>query len=331
MLRTWRRRFLVAAGALAAAPLAARLHGVAAPRRIGFLSGLPVSHERARWTQAALGAVLGGLGREVGASLVVEWRWGGGEVARLDELARELVHREVELIIAFSNAETAATMRATRTIPIVMLYGIAPVEMGLVDSLARPGGNVTGTVWLSPETVAKTLQIAKEANPSAVHVASLAHPSSRPPSLTAASDRAAALLGLKLDRVDVAVPGDLPAAFKRIAAGQPDILYVAVSPTLEARIREIGAFARERRLVSIGSSPAYVLDGGGLMSYAPIPKNLIEQAATYVHRILGGGRPAEMPIELPRKFALLIHAGTARAMGFTVPKSILLRADRVIE
>lgn len=320
---------LLAAGALAAAPFVAR--GQVRLRRIGFLSGLPAGHERARWTEATLREALSALGYEIGGKLTVEWRWGDGNPAGVAALAEDLVRRKVELIIAWSNSEIAAAVKATRTIPIVMLYGIAPVEMGIVDSLARPGGNVTGTVWLSPETVAKTLQIAKEAIPSAVRVTTLAHPSSRPAALTAASDRAAASLGLKLDRVELAVPGDLPAAFVRISAGKPDVLYVAVSPTLEARIRDIGAFAREHRLVSIGSSPAYVVDGSGLMSYSPVPKSLVEGTATYVHRILMGKRPAEMPIELPRKFALLIHAGTARAMGFTVPDSLLVRADRVID
>ena len=331
MLRTRRREFLLAAGALAAAPFASHGEDRKKPRRIGFISALPAGHERARWTEATLRTTLGALGYKLGANLVVEWRWGNGDPSRLPAIAEDLVGREVELIVAFSNAETAAAMRATRTTPIVMLYGIAPVETGIVGSLARPGGNVTGTVWLGPETVAKTLEIAKEAKPSAVRVVSLAHPSSRPASLTAAFDRAAASLGLTLDRVDIAAPGDLAQAFRRISGSEPDLLYVAVSPTLEARIREIGAFAREHGLVSIGSSPAYVLDGGGLMSYSPVPKSLVEQAAAYVHRILNGERPAEMPIELPRKFALLIHAGTARAMGFTVPASLLLRADRVIE
>jgi len=300
-------------------------------RRIGFLSGLPATHERARWTEATLNAALREVGYEVGRNLVIEWRWGDGNPASVDALAEGLVRSDVELVIAWSNQETAAAMRATRTTPIVMLYGIAPAEMGIVASLARPSGNVTGTVWISPETVAKTLQVAKEAKPSAVRVASLAHSSSRPASLTAAFDRAAASLGLKVDRVDVAVPEDLPEAFNRISAGSPDVLYVAISPTLEARVREIGAFARERRLVSIGSSPAYVVDGGGLLSYSPVPRSLVEGTATYVHRILRGERPAQMPIELPRKFALLIHAGTARAMDFRVPESLLLRADRVIE
>ncbi len=326
-----RRRFLVVAGAGAAASFAARLRGSSRPRRIGFLSGLPAGHERARWTEATLKAALGGFGYALGRDLVVDWRWGDGDVARLDALARELVGLGVELIVAFSNAETAAAMRATRTVPIVMIYGIAPVEMGVVASLARPGGNVTGTAWVSPETIAKTLQIAKEANPSAVRMASLAHPTSRLASLTEASDRAAVSLGLKLDRVDVGVPDDVPTALERIAAGKPDILYVVVNPTVEARIRDIGQFARDHKLVSLGTSPAYVLDGGGLLSYSPLPKSVVEGTAAYVHRILRGERPAEMPIELPRRFVLLVHAGTARAMGFTVPASLLLRADRVIE
>jgi putative tryptophan/tyrosine transport system substrate-binding protein len=330
-VRPIRRRLLLGAAALAVTPLRARAQTASRIRRIGFLSDLPAAHERARWTEAALVEALRASGYEIGRNLLVEWRWGDGDPAGLPALAEDLVRREVELIVAWSNADTAAAMRASGTIPIVMLFGYAPVETGLVKSLAHPGGNVTGTAWLSPETAAKTLQILKEAKPSANRIASLAHRVSRPPALTAAFDRAARLLGLEIDRVEVTHPERLPEALERVAAGRPDALYVAVNPTLQARMRDIGDFARERRLVSLGTTPSYVLDGGGLLSYSPQGIELVARAATYVERILGGADPAGMPVALPQKFALLIHAGTARAMGYTVPASLLLRADRVIE
>jgi putative ABC transport system substrate-binding protein len=126
-------------------------------------------------------------------------------------------------------------------------------------------------------------------------------------------------------------PEHVPAALEQVSASRPDALFVVVSPTLEARMRDIGAFARSHKLVSIGTSPAYVLDAGGLLSYTPVPKHLVERAVTHIDRILRGESPAEMPVDLPTKFALLIHAGTARAMGFTVPSGLLVRADQVIE
>jgi putative ABC transport system substrate-binding protein len=320
---------VLAAAALAAAPLRAR--GQPRARRIGFLSGLPADHERARWTEATLREALSALGYEIGRNLVVEWRWGDGNPASVAALAEDLVRRDVELVIASSNHEIAAAMRASSTMPIVMLYGIAPVEMGFVASLARPGGNVTGTAYLSPETIAKQLQILKEAKPSVVRVASLANPTSRPAPLMAAADRAAQSLGLRLERFDVTHAEHMPAALEQLSASGPDALYIAVSPAIEARLRELGAFAREHRLVSIATSPSYVLDAGGLFSYSPVPKHVVERAVTHVDRILKGENPAQMPVDLPSKFALLIHAGTARAMSFTVPDSLLLRADKVIE
>ena len=329
MQRTGRRRFLLGASALAAAPLCAR--GQPRARRIGFLSGLPAGHERARWTEATLREALGASGYEIGRNLVVEWRWGDGNPASVRALTEDLAGRDVELIVAWSNHETVAAMRVSSTIPIVMLYGIAPVETGLVASVARPGANVTGTAYLSPDTIAKQLQILKEVKPSAVRVASLANPSSRPVSLTLAFDRAAQALGLRLERFDVTHAEHVPTALEQVAASRPDALFVVVSPALEVRMRDIGAFARSHKLVSIGTSPAYVLDAGGLLSYTPVPKHLVEKAVTHIDRILKGENPAEMPVDLPTKFALLIHAGTARAMGFTVPDSLLLRPDRVIE
>ncbi|MGH8708134.1 MAG: ABC transporter substrate-binding protein, partial [Burkholderiales bacterium] len=301
-------------------------------RRIGLLSGLPATHERALWMRDTLRRNLQAAGYEEGSNFDIAWRWAGGDPARLAALAEDLVRREVELIAAWSNGEIRAAMRATRTIPIVMLFGVAPAEMGFVESLARPGGNVTGTAWSSPETFAKALQILKEAKPSVERVAMLGDPTTPGTALfRAENDKAARALGLALERFDAGRAEEVPAALERIAASRPDALYLANSPPLESRMRQIGAFTVRQKLVSIGTSSSFVLDGEGLMSYSPIPKELVRQAVSHIDRILRGAKPAEVPVDLPARYSLVINARTARAIGFTVPPSLLLRADKVIE
>ncbi|HEU4645798.1 MAG TPA: ABC transporter substrate-binding protein [Burkholderiales bacterium] len=330
-MRSSRRRAVLAAAALAAAPLCARAEQQQKTRRIGYLSGLPEAHPRARWAREMLRESLQAVGYDE-RNLAIEWRWGSGDPARLPALAEELVRAGVELIVATSNAEIAAAMRATRTVPIVMLYGIAPVEVGFIDSLARPGGNVTGTAWSSPETFAKTLQILQEAKPSARRIAVLGDPTM--PGMArfrAELDRAARSLGLTLERFEATRAEDVPAVLERIAASRPDAFFLAISPALETRLRDIGAFLLETRLVSMAPSNVFALDGNGLLTYSPVPRVLLAQAVGHIDRILRGAKPAEMPVDLPAKYSLVISARTARAIGFTVPSSLLLRADRVID
>lgn len=331
-MKAGRRRLLFAAGGLAAMPYCAGAHSAGQTRRIGLLSGLPAAHERALWMQQTLRQSLQAAGYEEGRNLDIAWRWAGGDPARLPALAEDLVRREVELIVAWSNGEIRATMRATRTIPIVMLFGVAPAEVGFVESLARPGGNVTGAAWSSPETFAKALQILKEAKPSIERVAMLGDPTT--PGMArfrAENDKAARALGLTLERFEAGRAEQVPAALEHIAASRPDALYLANSPPLESRMREIGAFAVRQKLASIGTSNSFVLDGGGLMSYSPIAKELVRQAVSHIDRILRGAKPAELPVDLPATYSLAINLRTARAIGFIVPPSLLLRADRVIE
>ena len=328
-MRPARRRFLLAALAVPLGVRAQRSQGI---RRIGYLSGLPATHQRALWAREMLRKNLKAAGYDAERNLAIEWRWGNGDPARLPALAEDLVRRGVEVIVASSNAEISAAMRATRAIPIVMLYGIAPVEVGFIESLARPGGNVTGTAWASPQTFAKALQILQEAKPSIVRIAMLGDPSS--PGMArfrAENDRAARALGLTLERFDAVSPEQVPVALERIAASRPDAFYLAISPAIETRLREIGAFVLRERLVSISPSNVFVLDGEGLMSYSPIPWERLGRAVTYIDRILRGAKPGDLPVDLPTNFSLVISARTARAIGFTVPTSLLLRADRVIE
>jgi putative ABC transport system substrate-binding protein len=272
------------------------------------------------------------LGYEEGKNLAIEWCFAEGRNDRLNELAKDLVRRDVELIVAFSNTPVVAVKRASLTIPIVMFIGVAPVEVGLVQSLARPGGNVTGTVWFSPELPGKMLQILKEAVPGAVHIATLRTPSDLNRVLyDAETVRAATMLGLKLQFFEVERPEDIPAALERIAASRPDALRVQYDPgVIGSRLREIASFAIKHKLVSMGTARA-VVNTGALFYYGPVASDLADQTAGYIDRILRGAKPSELPIQMPRKYEFVVNARTARAIGYKIPLAIAQRADEVIE
>jgi putative ABC transport system substrate-binding protein len=275
------------------------------------------------------------FGYEEGKNLVIEWRWANAKPETLFELAEELVRLKVELIVARTNGPVAAAKQATRTIPVVMLNGNYPVESGLVASLARPGGNVTGTSYYSPELIGKQLQILKEVAPNTTRVAILWDSTSPRDKgfgqiVGDALERASASLGMKLQYFEASGPEEVAGALDKIAAAGSEALWYSGYPIFRARGDEIVAFAIKRRLVSVGAVPGFA-DGGGLLAYAPDPTNFFDRTASYVDRILKGARPADLPVEQPTKFNLVINLKTAKALGINVPQSILLRADRVIE
>ncbi len=325
-----RREFLIAAGGLLAAPFA---YAQQTPkvRRIGYLSPEVADSEPGRRNQRLLRESLQRVGYEEGRNLSIEWRFAEGRNDRLDELAKDLVRRDVELIVAFSNFPVVAAKRASLAIPIVMFIGVLPVEVGLVQSLARPGGNVTGTSWTSPEMPGKVLQILKEAVPSAVRIATLRASIETNRVYEAEAVRAATVLGLTQQFFDVARSEDLPAVLKRVAAYRPDALHVQYDPRIIAsRLPEIASFAIEHRLVSMGSARA-VVNTGVLFYYGPVVSDLADQTAGYVDRILRGAKPAELPILLPRKYEFVVNARTARSIGYKIPLAISQRADEVVE
>jgi len=326
-----RRKFLLATGGLFAASLA-RGQQTKKVRRIGYLSSEVADSEAGRRNQRLLRAGLRRVGYEEGRNLTIEWRFAEGKPDHLDELARDLVRRDVELIVAFTNLPVVAAKRASLTIPVVMFIGVVPVELGIVESLARPGGNVSGTVWTSPEMPGKILQILKEAAPAAVRVASLRNPSAPSSRIYAPEhERAAQVLGLTYQFFDVTRPEEIPEVLERIAASRPDVLYVQHDPAvIGSRLREIASFAIEHKLVSIGTARA-VVNSGGLLYYGPVISDIADQTAGYVDQILRGAKPADLPIQLPRKYEFVINTKTARAIGYKVPTALLLRADEVIE
>jgi len=329
MART-RRTFLAATAALVAAPLAARAQPITRVRRIGVLSSTTSDAKVDQWVRENLGAALRGAGYVEGRNIEIDWRLSVPVGAPLDEAAAALVRRKVELIAVFGNNELLAVRRATTTLPIVMMFSYAPVELGVARSLARPGTNVTGTIWSGPEVIAKTLELLKQAKPAITRIAVLRNRSGPGNSDYAlVFERAAVMLGLKPEFFEVTRPDEVGPALDRVAARLPDALAVAIESTYTSE--QAGPFAIRHKLVSIGALNSFTLFHGGLFSYAPDPYAIVERTANYIDRILGGARPADLPIELPARFLFIVNAKTARAIGYTVPPDLLLRADQVIE
>ena len=329
--RIRRRQFLISAGALLAAPLS-RAQQATKVRRIGYLSPEVARSESGRRNQSLIRESLRRAGYEEGKNLAIEWRFAEGRLERLDELAQDLIRRDVELIVSFTNAPILAASRASPTIPLVMFIGVVPVELGIVQSLARPGGRVTGTVWTSPEMPGKTLEILKEAAPGAVRVALLSNASVPVTRIyEPEQQRAAQVLGMTYQYFNVARAEEVPAALKRIAADRTDALHIFFDPAvIGSRLPEIAAFAIRHKLVSIGSARA-VVNAGGLLYYGPVASDIADQTAGYVDKILNGAKPADLPIQMPRKYELVVNAKTARAIGYRIPPALALRADEIIE
>ena len=330
-----RRDLLAGVGALLMAPLVCHAQPADKPRRIGFLSLETADSEGGQLAQKLIPEALKQRGYIEGGNLIIEWRWANGKAADLDELAAELVRSKVEIIVARTNAPIRAAMKATQTIPIVMLNANFPVEDGLVQSLARPGGNVTGTsYWVSTEIFGKHFQILKELAPRTDRIAALWNANTRLAPLNqailAAHKRAAAQLGMTVHYFDVGQPEDIGAALNAIAASGIKAMFYQGDPMMRTRTAEIMAFLRDHRLASIAVIPTFA-EAGGLAHFSPDGRDFYDRTASYVDRILKGARPSDLPVEEPTKFEFVINLKTAKAIGLTIPRSMLVRADRVIE
>ena len=271
------------------------------------------------------------LGYREGQNIKYELRTGETEPARLAEAAKELASIPVDVIVAFGSPPSQAAQAATRTIPIVMASVGDPVRAGLVASLARPGGNVTGTSILGPEVAPKRLQILKQVIPSAVRVALLFNPNNasnviyRDEIETAARD-----LGISLIQVEASSVPDLDTNLRGLLSQRPDALIAAVDPVLLLRRHEIIDFLESNRIPAMFSDREYVL-AGGLMSYSASYPDFFRRSATYVHKILQGSKPSDLPVEQPTKFEFIINLTTAKALGLTIPASLMSLADELIE
>jgi len=319
-----RRRFLATlGGATAAWPLAARAQQGAKIPRIGIIDDAPM------WQ--AFRQALRKLGYIEGETVNYEYRYSEGVPDRLATVVGELIRRPVDLIATFGTPPTEAAKAATTTIPIVMIGIGDPVGAGLVTSLAHPGGNITGNTILSPDLGGKRLQILSEAIGSVSRVAYLVNPENASSITTLAELKlAAASAGMTLVGIEVGSGTDFAGAFTAMLRETPDALLVSNDPLHQLHIDWIIDFLAQHRLPGMFQAKENVA-AGGLMAYGASVPDLFRRAAGYVHRILQGTKPADLPVELPTKFDLAINLRTARALGLTVPPMLLARADEVIE
>ena len=327
-----RRMFLcgLTLGALAAAPVA-QAQQAGKLYRIGLLGGSPPNSPGGRRAWEGFFQGLRELGYVEGQNILVEGRWYGERTDRLPTLAGELVQLKVDVIVAGASPAPEAAQRATSTIPIVMAVHTDPIGSGLVANLAKPGTNVTGVSTLGPELVGKRLQLLKEVIPGISRVAVLSNPTDTTQALLLREAQVAARsLKLRLQVLEARAPSDFTGAFsamKKERAGGVIILTSSMFYDQRTRIAELAA---RSRLPVIYSVKEYV-EAGGLMAYGVNLGESFRRAATYVDKILKGAKPADLPVEQATRFDLVINLKTAKALGLTIPPSLLLRADKVIE
>ncbi len=317
---------IAAAVFLVLAPLAAQAQGAENVPRIGFLhvgtkGSLILSQLRQRLRE---------LGYLEGRNITIEYRYGKGRRDRLAKLAAELVSLKLDVIVAVSGFSVRALKRVTTTIPIVMVAGRDPVAGGLVASLRKPGGNITGLTRLTGRLNEKRLELLKEAFPNIRSVGVLfGGERSAPPTFFRTAQGMAQSMGLALHPLHVRRAGDLERVFEQVAIKSIDALITLRSPLGLYRKRIVDLVAKNR-LPAMFHGRIWV-DAGGLMSYAANLPDIMRRAAVYVDKILKGAKPADLPVERPKKFDFVINLKTAKAIGITFPRSIMVRADEMIE
>ena len=313
------------------AQLTAETQDAAKIPRIGFLSPNASSDPRSLRLLGAFRQGLGELGYVEGQTIRIESRWAEGEYDRLPDLAAELVRLKVDVIFAFSAQAIQAAKQATATIPIVMGGINDPVATGFVESLAKPGGNITGLSAMAPEALGKQLEILKEVVPKVAHVAVLVNPSNAgTSSQLRQAHNAARLLKLQLQPIEVTRPNDIDSAFAAMTKLGVGAVVVLVDALVLDQRTHIVELAARRRLPSLYGLIDFV-EAGGLMSYGANDTERFRRLASFVDKILKGAKPGDLPIEQPTKFELVINLKTAKALGVTIPQTLLLRADKVIE
>jgi putative ABC transport system substrate-binding protein len=269
-------------------------------------------------------------GYEIGRSITIDYRLAPNDPERLATLGAELVAAKVDAIIAPTNPDVIVAKRLTSSIPIVMLFGLVPVEVGLVRSLAEPGGNVTGTTVQGPGFGGKFLELLRDTVPNLRRVALMWEPDySGMTQYLEIVMTAARSMGLDLIRVPIRSPDDVDAAISRLSVSRPDALFVSATGVINLQIAHVIESAARLRLPAIYGSKLAVTSGG-LMSYTANQIELMSRHAAIVDRILKGARPADIPVEEPTTFELVINLKTARALGLVIPQDVLLRADEVI-
>jgi putative ABC transport system substrate-binding protein len=270
------------------------------------------------------------LGYIEGQNIHVEYRYAGGSVERLAEFAAELVHLKVDVIVAGSTQSIDAARKATKTIPIVVPVTFDPVGSGFVATLARPGGNLTGLSTVNPDAAAKRVELLKEVMPKLSRVAVLRNPTNTGSQFALKeTQEGAKQLGIRLQVLEAQRPDDLEGVFRTAVREQADALIVIVDAMFFSQRKQIGDLGIKHRLPTMLDSRQYV-DSGGLMAYGVNLSDLFRRAAVYVDKILKGTKPAELPVEQPTKFELVVNLKTAKQIGLVIPPNVLARADRVV-
>ena len=318
---------LAALAAACIVPPRADAQGSTKAFRLAYLSSLSESDQK--YSLAALRQGLRALGYREGQNIVITARYAGGKFERLSALAAELVALKPDVIVTAGPQPARAVKQATDTIPIVLAVISDPVGEGLVASLARPGGNITGMSFENPELTAKRLELLTQAVPGVKRIAVLSDATFGPTGGLRELQAAAPALGLELNVIEVRGPDAFTAAFRSARSGRADALVVLASPLLNAHRRELVEHAARNRLPATYEVRAFV-EAGGLMSYGPSFADMYRRSAAYVDKILKGARPADLPVEQASRFELVVNLKTAEALGLTLPPSVLQRADEVI-
>jgi ABC-type uncharacterized transport system substrate-binding protein len=320
-----RRQFIRLVGVAAVWPFAAQ----AQPKPIAKLGVLLYSNPQSDPQMASIRLGLSELGYVEGRNIAIEYRYAQGQVDRLPSLAAELVQLRPNVILAIGGDVAPIAKRFNQTIPLVFVSSADPEQLGLVASLSRPGGNATGVTLLQDALASKRLELLREAAPQISRVAFLWNPD-HPDNEQREAQRAAQALGVQLHLVEVRSSDDFESAFRAANNAGIDSLYVVSSRQTVLNIKRIVEFAAQNRLPLAGGWGAWAKEGG-LFSYGPDGVNMARRAANYIDRILKGAKPADLPVEQPAKFELIINLKTAKALGLTVPHSLLSRADELID
>ena len=324
-----RRLAIILALGILVAPLESHAQQPTIVPRIGVLVGSSAS-----FTAPSVEAFRQGLrelGYAEGQNITIEYRYAEGRAERLHDLAAELVRLKVDVIVTLGTPATQAAKHASTTIPIVIAIVADPVGTGLVSSLARPGGNITGSAILFPELIAKRVELLKEAIPGLTRVAVLANTANPGTALALKEiEGSGQPLGVELQPVAVRGPIEFDIAFVAITKKRAGALLVLEDGMIHTHARRIADLAAKRRLPTI-FGPGELAATGGLMAYGPGLPDSFRRAASYVDKILKGAKPADLPVEQPTKFELVINLKTAKALGLTIPQSVLIRADQVIQ
>jgi putative ABC transport system substrate-binding protein len=300
--------------------------------RIGFLSALSPPPVTASSNVEAFSEGLRTLGWLEGHNIAIEYRWAEGKYDRLPGLAAELVRSNVDVIVTNASRAAIAAKQATTIIPIVFDVMGEPVSMGLVASLAQPGGNLTGVSGFGPELSGKQVELLKEVVPRLTRLAVLANPSNvGTPAVIRETESAAKSLGVRLLVINVDGLDKLDAGFATLVKERPHALLVPADAMLATQRRRILSFVEKNRLPAMYVETPYWVVNGGLMSYSASLPDQFRKVATYVDKILKGAKPADLPVQQPTKFELLINLKAAKQIGLTIPPNVLYRADRVIK